>query len=101
MKNVEKIYYIIMYATYFIYATSFIGIASFAPEYLETLQTMFNLYIALILIWRFHPWRNYKFNPFDQQIIFSAAIFILSTTSLTENRFKLPSTRRFETEPFS
>jgi len=84
MKNVEKFYYIIMYATYFIYGTTFIGLASFAPEYLETLQTIFNLYIAFILIWRFHPWRNYKLNPFDQQIIFSAAIFILSSTSLTK-----------------
>ena len=83
MKNVEKIYYIILFATYFIYITSLIGVASFAPEYLETLQTIYNIYIAIILLWRFHPWRKYKFSDFDQQIIFSAAIFMLSSTSLT------------------
>jgi len=92
MKNVEKIYYIILIATYFIYVTTFIGIASFAPEYLETLQTTFNVYIALILLWRFHPLRKYKFTDFDQQIIFSAAIFMLSSTSLTSvaRIFKIP-----------
>ena len=92
MKNIEGFYYIILFATYFIYITSFIGIASFAPEYLETLQTTFNVYIATILLWRFHPWRQYKLNPFDQKIIFSAAIFMISSTSLTSvtRIFKIP-----------
>ena len=84
MKSLERVFYIILYSTYFIYITGFIGLASFAPEYLETLQATFNLYISCILIWRFHPWRHHKFTPFDQKIIFSAALFILSSTSLTK-----------------
>jgi len=92
MKNIEKIYYIILYLTYFIYITTLIGVASFAPEYLETLQTIYNVYIAIILLWRFHPWRKYKFTSFDQTIILSAAIFMLSTTSITNltRIFKIP-----------
>lgn len=79
MKSVEQFYYIILSLTYFIYITTFIGLLNFAPEWLETLQFIFNLYVALILLVRFHPWRKYKFTLFDQKIIFSAALFLLST----------------------
>ena len=83
MNSLEKIYYIILISTYFVYIASFIGLISFAPEYLHTLQSVFNLYIAIILILRFHPFKKHKFDRFDQTIIFSAAIFILSTISLS------------------
>ncbi len=79
MKSVEKLYYIILSSTYFIYITTFIGLLNFAPEWLETLQFVFNLYVAIILLVRFNPLRKYKFTVFDQKIIFSAALFLLST----------------------
>lgn len=84
MKPVEKIYYIILSLTYFIYITSFIGVLNFAPESMETLQFYFNLYIAIILLVRFNPLRKYKFTPFDQKIIFSSALFLLSTLSASK-----------------
>ena len=68
---------IISYILYFVVA---IGISASAPQYLETLQYWVKLYISLFLIYRFNPFRSIRFNELDRKVVFSAGVFLLSTT---------------------
>jgi hypothetical protein len=59
------------------------GITTTAPEYLTTLQSFLKFYISIILIWRFNPFRKNEMTDFDRRLVFSCAMFLLTTTTIT------------------
>ena len=73
-----------IYLIYFLYFAIYIGLFAGAPEYLKSLNTLIKIYISLFLIWRFNPWREVKFTKLDKKITYNAAIYLLTTTLLTE-----------------
>ena len=85
---------IVIKLTYFLTFVSVLGISSYAPEYLETLNNFTRIYVCLFLIWRFNPIRDSLFNPFrasklvftnlDRKIAFNAGMLILSTTIINK-----------------
>ena len=64
----------------------FTGIYSLSPTYLSTLQIIINYYIIFILLIRFNPFISKANmtgnNEFDRRIVFSAACFMLISSSL-------------------
>lgn len=87
----ERIFDIATYLTYFLIIISSLGLSETAPQYLDTLDHHLRIYICLFLVWRFNPLRSsYEFTNLDRKIVFSAGIFILTTTVLNEylNYFK-------------
>jgi hypothetical protein len=95
----QKFYYIMLYASYALYMVALLGIASVAPEYLNTLNMVLKYLIIGFLLVRFNPWTTMndgeqKFTAFDRTIVFSAALFLLATTSITSlvlNKLHLPN----------
>jgi len=89
-----KFFDTIIKLTYFLTFISVLGISSYAPEYLETLNNFTRIYVCLFLIWRFNPFRDSKFNPLrasklvftnlDRKIAFNAGLLILSTTVINK-----------------
>ena len=72
---------------------SSLGISAYAPLYQEELYKAISIYVSLLLIWRFNPYRSQilstlsikeQNNNFslDRKISFHAGIFILTTTVL-------------------
>ena len=55
-----------------------------APQYLDQLHSYIKLYISLFLIIRFNPLRKLEFSELDKEISFSAGVFLLTTTTITE-----------------
>jgi len=87
-----------LYASYALYMVALMGIASVAPEYLNTLNMVLKYLIIGFLLVRFNPWTmndgEQKFTAFDRTIVFSAALFLLATTSITSlvlNKLHLPN----------
>ena len=81
----EKIFGIVVYATYFLIIASSLGLSQTAPMYLQHLDYYVRIYICLFLIWRFNPLKSrYEFTDLDRKIAFSAGVFILTTTALNE-----------------
>lgn len=87
-----------LYASYALYAVVLLGIASVAPAYLNTLNMVLKYLIIGFLLVRFNPWAmkngEQKFTAFDRTIVFSAAFFLLATTSITSlvlNKLHLPN----------
>ena len=92
----QKFYYVVLYAFYALYVIALLGLASVAPSYLNTLNMVLKYLIIAFLMIRFNPWTQSKaeFSAFDRSIVFSAAFFLLATTSITSlvlNALHLPN----------
>jgi hypothetical protein len=69
---------------YILYAISILGLSKNAPHYIETLDYYVKIYICLFLIYRFNPLRTkIDFTELDRKIVFSAGLFILTTTAIS------------------
>jgi hypothetical protein len=69
--------------SYFLYIISIIGLSKNAPRYIADLDGYVKIYICLFLIYRFNPFRSkIQFTELDRKIVFSAGIFILTTTTI-------------------
>jgi hypothetical protein len=90
MKNFhQNIFYIALYLSYFLYIIAFFKIESYDPKYLELLDTIIKYYVIIFLLLRFNPFVKQKFNEFDRTIVFSSAIFLLTTTAFSDIASKL------------
>jgi len=70
---------------YVLYAVSIIGLSTTAPKYIETFDGYIKIYICLFLIYRFNPFRSsIEFTELDRKIVFSAGLFILTTTTINK-----------------
>ena len=48
------------------------------------LHVYMKYYVSIFLIIRFNPFTNSHFTEFDRKIVFSSAIFLLTTTAFNE-----------------
>ena len=99
-KYIENGYYFLLYLSYLLYAililniTYFKTLADLAP-YLPFVQNILIYIIVIFLMVRFNPWttRTQMYTEFDKNIVFSAAIFLFTTTTfgiMFMNYLKLP-----------
>ena len=83
MKWYEKFFKYSIYFSYILYVAIILGLSQTAPEYLDYLKDILKYFICCILLLRFNPFSNHKFNNFDKQIVFQSALYLLSTTAIT------------------
>lgn len=102
MKHYQYVFVIATYLTYVLYFVAYVGVWKNAPEYLDELQYFFKIFISLVLIALFHPFSKTTFTPFHRQVVFTAAVYLLTTTTFSiflkrasdiKNRFKLEKER--------
>jgi len=75
-----------IYVSYILFLIAFTGIFTLSPNYLSTLRLIINYYIIFILLIRFNPFISKTNitgnNEFDRRLVFSAACFMLISSSL-------------------
>ena len=79
----QRAYMYGLYISYMLYIVALLGITTFKPEYLDTLQSILKYYICIILIVKFNPFVKPSNKEFDRRIAFEAGIFLLLTTTAT------------------
>lgn len=84
LKNYQTIFLYLLILSYILYVLVFIGIVNNSPSYLETLNFVLKIYVSLVLLIRFNPFINRAFTEFDKKIVFSCALFLISTTTINE-----------------
>ena len=67
-----------------LYIVGFLGLWSEAPAYLRIIDGVFNVIVAVILIYFFNPFKKTICNDFHRKVVFSAVIAILLQTSLMQ-----------------
>jgi hypothetical protein len=60
----------------------FIGVLYINPHLVETLSTSVRLFVCLFLIIRFNPFRKHILHKYDGQVIFAAALFLLTNEAI-------------------
>tara|TARA_Y100000389_G_C17308954_1_gene436945 strand:- start:453 stop:782 length:330 start_codon:yes stop_codon:yes gene_type:complete len=85
-KLYQNIFLYGLYLSYLLYFIVLFGLSGYAPEYLDYLRTFLKLYISIILITLYNPfyYKKKEFDQFDKNIVFSCAVFLLLSTSLTQ-----------------
>ena len=83
MKHYQYVFVAATYLTYVLYFVTYVGVWKNAPEYLDQLQYFFKIFISLVLILLFHPFSKTTFTPFHKQVVFTAAVYLLTTTTFS------------------
>ena len=82
----ENVFLYLLYLSWFIYGIALVGVSLLAPQYFSILKNILKIYISLFLIIKFNIYNkdNDYMSKFDKRIAFSAGIFLLLTTTLTD-----------------
>ncbi len=80
----EVLFDVALYTSYLLYAVAYFKIESYNPKYLSMLETIIKYYVISFLLIRFNPFTKIKFTEFDRKIVFSSAVFLLTTTTISE-----------------
>ena len=93
MKNLhKKIFYGALYLSYLLYLIAFFQIYQYNPRYLDILDSFIKYYVILFLLLKFNPFVESKFTEFDRTVVFSSAIFLLTTTAISNIAEKIDLT---------
>jgi hypothetical protein len=72
-----------MFIIHLTYAIVLIGFVETEPHYLATIEYYVKVYASIFLILRFNPYYHTgKFTEIDRRIVYSVALFILTTSVL-------------------
>lgn len=80
----KPIYLAMVIALYLSYAAAFLGVTYVNPKYVANLSLAIQAFVCSFLIYKFHPFRHHKLEPFDSNIIFASAGLLLANAGLTE-----------------
>tara|TARA_R110002074_G_scaffold310949_1_gene481837 strand:- start:233 stop:532 length:300 start_codon:yes stop_codon:yes gene_type:complete len=84
MKYHEAFFNTVLFFSYLLYLFAFLQIEHYNPQYLDMLGTVMKYYVTIFLLLRFNPLTKTKFTDFDRRIVFSSAIFMLTTTTISQ-----------------
>jgi hypothetical protein len=77
----ETVFIYGLYLSYFLYIIAFFQIDTYNPKYLDLLEQFMKYYVIGFLLIRFNPFTKSIFTEFDRRVVFSSAIFLLTTTA--------------------
>jgi hypothetical protein len=80
----ETIFNIGLLLSYVLYFFAFFKIGVYEPKYLDNLEQFLKYYVIGFLLIRFNPLSKPVFTEFDRRVVFSSAIFLLTTTAITQ-----------------
>ena len=67
-----------------LYLLSISGLFIVSTKNLDLYSSFLKTIVSLFLMLRFNPYTKFKFNKLDKQIVFSAALFLFSTTAVND-----------------
>ena len=80
----SPIYLWLIIFIYVFYISAALGVWYVYPEYIHNLTNFTQIFVALVLLWRFNPFRSAKprFRAFDERFITASACFLLINAGL-------------------
>lgn len=72
-------YFVSIVIIYAFYIAVYLGVFVSVPEYIVVWYTFIQVFLCLVLMYRYHPFRDkFEYNQFDARLIFGAASILLS-----------------------
>lgn len=94
MEHYKRVFITLSYLTYILFGIIYLFSWDKGHKYLENIHFFLKLYVALLLVYFFHPFRKIKFDHFHREVIFHAALFLLFSFSISAFIFHVKSTKR-------
>ena len=81
---VSRIYFWLIIFIYVFYISAALGVYYVYPGYLQSLTNFTQIFVALVLLWRFNPFRctTTRLRAFDERFITASACFLLINAGL-------------------
>jgi hypothetical protein len=80
----KPVYIATVVAIHVLYLLIFMGLVYVKSEHIKLLNTLLQIFICLILIFRFNPFTKHELREFDGQIIFGAALLLLFNSGIID-----------------
>jgi hypothetical protein len=77
-----NIYIWLFVMPYILYFVAFFGIWYVNPSYINVMNTLMQVYVAVFLMLRFNPFAKHEFRPYDDILIFGSALLILTNVGV-------------------
>lgn len=84
VKYHELFFHVALYVSYLLYIIAFFKIEYYNPQYLDMLENIMKYYVIGFLLIRFNPFSKSTFTDFDRKVVFSSALFLLATTTISQ-----------------
>lgn len=94
MEHYKRVFITLNYLTYILFGVVYLFSWNKGHEYLENIHFFLKLYVALLLLYFFHPFRKIKFDHFHREIIFHSALFLLFSISVSTLLYHLKLTKK-------
>ena len=72
MKWYETTFIYVSYVVYILYIILFLGIWNKASNYLKIINFYRSIFVSLMLLYFFHPWKKTKFTEFHRKVVFTS-----------------------------
>ena len=92
--NIKNFYYLLNFGFVLLYIISYFGLWSKSPKYLDILNEVYKIFIALVLLYFFNPWSKEKLNDFHKKIACSAGFLLILTSSISGIFKSIPIIRK-------
>lgn len=73
-----------MYLLQISYILALLGIVYFDPTQINKLNILVQLFVAIFLVIRFHPFRSHELHKYDAELIFGSGVFLLANLGITQ-----------------
>lgn len=83
MKYHELVFDVALYLSYILYIVVYLRIGP-SNKYQKILENIMKYYVIAFLLIKFNPFTKSNFTEFDRKIVFSSAIFLLTTTTISQ-----------------
>ena len=80
----KNIFVVLSFIWIVLYAIILFGLWNDAIFYLNMLNYYYRLYLAGTLLYFFNPWREMGLDGFHRSLIFSTALFLIASTTITD-----------------
>lgn len=85
MKWYENIFFFGLVSTYLLITAIILGFGKDRSSYyLSTLNYFMKIYVCVLILLRFNPFVSTRFSEFDRRLVFTSALFLLSTITIEE-----------------
>lgn len=84
-KIASPIYYWLIGLFYLFYLAAFFGFFYVQPAYIHVLSAVIQIFISIVLLIRFNPFRKHAVYESNNILVFACAFFLLINVCLTES----------------
>jgi len=73
-----------LFGLHIVYVAILFGVIEHEPVHIRNIDFWAKVYTSVFLLWRFNPISPAKFTDFDRNVVFSAGVFMFTSTIVTE-----------------